>query len=161
MAAKITDPHLLAELLRRHREQVPLRALASWLKEERGIEASHEAVRSALRRAEVARGQMLHDPLPTAQAESPLLDPELGPVTPEEQLAAIRAEIAEEVREARADRDTSWKRYHSARALQLRALALTLPKAQPDTSPESQPGAAPPAVVTPPLFGLRTEPGNA
>lgn len=121
---KVNSPELQAEALRKHREGSSVRALAVWLGADHGIKISPTAVAKLLQRIKARRVDLAADAQVSARAAGPLLAEDLGAIEPDDELAALRRDLAAECRTAARTRETNWKRYHGALALWLRVLSL-------------------------------------
>lgn len=123
-------------MLRRHKDGQTLRQLAEWLKG-LGCEAALNTIRAELARA----GQR-------AEVPADLVLPEAEPESPEDRRRLLRYEVAQERKDARADKDADWKRYHSALRMSLDLLKI-------DTKPTAEPEQAPSVGFSLPTFGAK------
>ena len=133
---KCPDPAIRAEVLRRHREGMGCRKIAAWLKEQHGISVHFATVARYIEQTKAVRADFQHDP--PAATPGPLAAPDLGPVQPEDELAAIKRDVMAEYREAAAEGD-DWKRTQGALRLRLAVLSAQVkPVPQPEPPRASQ-----------------------
>ncbi len=142
-AAKLTDPEIKADLLRRYREGMQLRQLSRWLQETHGIELHYSRLSRILQKIKAARADMEHDPPPRAGQAGPLLADDLGDVDEEDEQAQLKRDVMLEYRRAQQDPD-EWKRVQGALRLRLALYSANKP-----TAPAPDDAAKPTGFVLP------------
>lgn len=120
------------------------RRIAAWLKEQHGISVHFATVARYIEQTKATRAHIQHDP--ASATPGPLAAPDLGPVRPEDELAAIKRDVMAEYREAVADGD-DWKRTQGALRLRLSVLSAQVkpaPGVPPKDAGEGEPAPSSP-----------------